>query len=76
MLSALASEPGRVFSPDELARHAWGVRYHAIRHRSRLVVTIKRLRDTLGGDAITAVAGGYRLSVPTWTVLEPVNATD
>jgi DNA-binding response OmpR family regulator len=72
VLSALMIEPGYVCSPDELARHAWGVDYHAVRHRSRLVVTIKRLRDALGGDTITAIAGGYRLSVPTWAVLEPV----
>ncbi|HSS00075.1 MAG TPA: winged helix-turn-helix domain-containing protein, partial [Kofleriaceae bacterium] len=72
VLWVLAMEPGRVYSPDDLAQHAWGVSYHAVRHRSRLVVTIKRLRDALGGDAIAAVAGGYRLSVAAWGVLEPI----
>jgi DNA-binding winged helix-turn-helix (wHTH) protein/tetratricopeptide (TPR) repeat protein len=71
VLSALLTEPGRVMSPDELARHAWGVGYHAVRHRSRLVVSIKRLRDELGGEFITSVGGGYRLAVHMWTVLEP-----
>jgi hypothetical protein len=37
------------------------------------VVSIKRLRDALGGDVITSVGGGYRLSVHMWTVLEPMN---
>jgi hypothetical protein len=32
VLSALLIEPGRVMSPDEFARHAWGVGYHAVRH--------------------------------------------
>jgi hypothetical protein len=70
MLTALLTEPGRVMSPDDLARRAWDVAYHAVRHRSRLVVTISRLRDVLGGDAITSVGGGYRLATPIWAVLE------
>jgi hypothetical protein len=69
----LRVEPGRVMSPDELAQHAWGVGYHAVRHRSRLVVSIKRLRDALHGEAFAAVDGGYRLSAPVWAVLEPIN---
>jgi len=73
VLSALLVEPGRVMSPDDLAQHAWGVPYHAIRHRSRLVVSIKRLRDALGGDVITAIGGGYCLSAHMWAVLEPTN---
>ena len=73
MLLALLTNPGRVTSPDELARHAWGVSYHAVRHHSRLVVSIKRLRDALGDGVIAAVGGGYRLSVDRWAVLEPVN---
>lgn len=71
VLSALLAEPGRVVSPDAVAQSAWGVKYHAIRHRSRLVVSIKRLRDALGSDLITAVDGGYRLSAHPWAVLEP-----
>jgi DNA-binding winged helix-turn-helix (wHTH) protein len=71
VFAALLTEPGRVMSPDELAHHAWGVGYHAVRHRSRLVVSIKRLRDALGGDVITSAEGGYALSVPRWAVLEP-----
>lgn len=73
VLLALLANPGRVTSPDELARHAWGVSYHAVRHHSRLVVSIKRLRDALGDGVIAAVGGGYRLSVDRWAVLEPVN---
>ena len=71
VLSALLPEPGRVVSPDELARRAWGVGYHAVRHRSRLVVSIKRLRDALGSDTIASVEGGYRLVPRAWAVLEP-----
>jgi RecA/RadA recombinase len=71
VLSALLTEPGQVVSPDQLARRAWGVGYHAVRHHSRLVVSIKRLRDALGGDAIASLDGGYRLAVEDWAVLEP-----
>lgn len=70
MLAALLAEPGRVMTPDELARRAWDVAYHAVRHRSRLVVTISRLRDALGDDAITSIGGGYRLAAPRWAILE------
>jgi DNA-binding winged helix-turn-helix (wHTH) protein len=76
VFAALITEPGRVMSPDELAHHAWGVGYHAVRHRSRLVVSIKRLRDALGGDAITSIGGGYALSVQGWAVLEPTTGPD
>jgi hypothetical protein len=51
-------------------RRAWGVDYHAVRHRSRLVVSIKRLRDALGAELIATVDGGYALTAPTWLVLE------
>jgi len=71
VFAALLTEPDRVMSPDELAHHAWGVGYHAVRHRSRLVVSIKRLRDALGGDVITSAGGGYALAVQKWAVLEP-----
>jgi RecA/RadA recombinase len=76
VLSALLVEPGQVVSPDQLARHAWGVGYHAVRHHSRLVVSIKRLRDTLGGDAIASLDGGYRLAAEAWAVLEPAPGPD
>jgi len=76
VLSALLTEPGHVVSPDELAQHAWGVGYHAVRHHSRLVVSIKRLRDALGGDAIASADGGYRLAAPSWAVLEPISAVE
>jgi hypothetical protein len=76
VLSALLTEPGQVVSPDQLARRAWGVGYHAVRHHSRLVVSIKRLRDALGGDAIASLDGGYRLAVEAWAVLEPAPGSD
>jgi tetratricopeptide (TPR) repeat protein len=72
VLSALLTEPGHVVSPDEVARRAWGVSYHPIHHRSRLVVSIKRLRDALGAELIEATNGGYRLCGGTWAVLEPI----
>lgn len=70
VLTALLAHPGQAVSPDDIARRAWGVDYHAVRHRSRLVVSIKRLRDALGAELIATVDGGYALTAPTWLVLE------
>jgi DNA-binding response OmpR family regulator len=75
LMSVLLTEPGRVRTADELAQHAWGIEYDAVRHRSRLVVSISRLRELLGAEMIAAVGGGYRLSVPNWAVLEPKTGT-
>lgn len=71
VLAALLIEPGRVVLPDELAQRAWGAPYHVIRQRSRLVVSINRLRAALRSDVIVTVGGGYCLSSQMWAVLEP-----
>jgi RecA/RadA recombinase len=73
VLSALLTSPGLVISPDAIARHAWGVGYDPRLLRSRLVVSIRRLRNALGGDVIISVDGGYRLHVHSWAVLEPID---
>jgi hypothetical protein len=40
----------RAFATGRGRATAWGVAYPAVRHHSRCVVSIKRLRDALGGD--------------------------
>jgi DNA-binding response OmpR family regulator len=71
LLVALASQPGRLVSREELDRLAWGAR-RPTREGRRIDVCVHRLRQRLGllGDAagvpwLTAVRGhGYRLVVP------------
>jgi DNA-binding response OmpR family regulator len=74
VLSALLTEPGQVVSPDQLARRAWGVGYHAVRHR----VAAERVAQPLDAHhepaVIASLDGDYRLAVESWAVLEPAPA--
>lgn len=71
LLVALARQPGRLVTREELDRLAWGAR-RPTREGRRIDVCVHRLRQRLGllGDAagvpwLTAVRGhGYRLVVP------------
>ena len=71
LLVALARQPGRLVTREELDRLAWGAR-RPTRDGRRIDVCVHRLRQRLGllGDAdgvpwVTAVRGhGYRLVVP------------
>ncbi|MBE5814988.1 MAG: response regulator transcription factor [Clostridiales bacterium] len=61
MMELFLSQPGRVFTRDQLCRHAWEggfVDDNTIR------VAVSRLRDKIGNDRIKTIRGlGYRLEV-------------
>ena len=61
LVRPLAESPGTVLSLDEIARHAWNVPYHRVRHHSRMVVTVKRVRELLGEERVRLREGGYEL---------------
>lgn len=58
-LAALLREPDETITDAELVRRIWDVEYHPVRHRSRVVVTIKRLRDIVGEARIVCTASSY-----------------
>ncbi len=73
VLGALAASPGAPVAVDTVVRRAWNVDYHPLRHRSRVVMSIARLRRLLGARAIGVAERGYRLMLgERWTVLEAV----
>lgn len=60
----------RWIEPAELARLAWQLDYHAVRHHSRLAMAVARLRELVGADLIESSRDGYRFRLPTrWMVL-------
>ncbi len=67
LLAQLASQPGRIFTREQLVRLIWGADYEG---DSRTIdVHIKRLRERFGSQAddfvITTMRGlGYKLEVP------------
>ncbi|MCU0620043.1 MAG: winged helix-turn-helix domain-containing protein [Gemmatimonadales bacterium] len=72
-LALLARAPGAVVPAEELVRGLWGLTYHRVKHHSRVVVAISRLRQSLGAATVAAAEGGYRLVVPdAWAVVEPL----
>ena len=72
MLAALSAPPGRIVPADELVHKVWGLTYHALRHRSRLVMSIARLRELIGGSTIETRQSGYRLMLGECRVLDSV----
>jgi|GEM_PF-4136189 len=58
-LAALLREPGETIADAELVRRIWDVEYHPVRHRSRVAVTIKRVRDIVGEGRIVCTASSY-----------------
>jgi DNA-binding response OmpR family regulator len=66
LLACLASEPGRVFTKQELVRRCWGERQPPARSRA-LDTQIVRLRRRLGAHArllVTVWSVGYMLTEP------------
>jgi len=71
LLSVLALQPGRVFSPGELLENVWGYEADDAAGRELLKVHIRRLRQKMraispeGADYIQSIRGfGYRLAPP------------
>lgn len=60
LLSALAADPGRVFTKEELLRRVWGFR--ALGATRTLDSHACRLRRKLGGAVVTVWGVGYRLA--------------
>lgn len=63
VLAALASRPGAVLSPEQLADAVWGDSL-PVTWAKNLQGCISRLRKALGADAIETSAHGYRLRLP------------
>jgi hypothetical protein len=58
-------------SPAELARSAWDLDYHAVRHHSRLAMAVARLRELIGSDFIESGRDGYRFKPPpSWLLVK------
>ncbi|HEY3359370.1 MAG TPA: hypothetical protein VGQ83_39335 [Polyangia bacterium] len=71
VLRPLARAPGARIPIAQLAREAWGLDYHPLRHQSRVAVAISRVRKALGDRLITMGPGGYGLVLPgTWAVVD------
>jgi DNA-binding winged helix-turn-helix (wHTH) protein len=70
LLACLADHEGKLVPAEVLYCTAWGAReYHPLRHRNRLYVALKRLRQALdeicgagGGELIETLPGGWRLA--------------
>jgi hypothetical protein len=72
VLGALADVPGFAVPVGAMVQRAWGIEYHPLRHRSRVVMAIARLRELLGPRAIVARESGYSLAAgDSWVVIEP-----
>ncbi|MBI5480754.1 MAG: hypothetical protein HY906_17985, partial [Deltaproteobacteria bacterium] len=75
MLAALAARPGTSVPIADLARAAWQVEYHPLRHYARVTMAISRLRSALGPTVIDGGKEGYVLVPPqAWAVLLPLAA--
>jgi hypothetical protein len=75
LLAALASAPGTWLTPAELALSAWRLDYHAVRHHSRLAMSVARLRELIGVETIEGGRDGYRLvEAKSWRVVRPLEA--
>lgn len=62
LLELFMSQPGRVFTKDQLFEHGWEDAYAVDDNTIR--VTISRLREKIGNDRIKTIRGlGYRLEV-------------
>ncbi|MDX1409117.1 MAG: response regulator transcription factor, partial [Saprospiraceae bacterium] len=62
ILMLLSSQPGKVFSRDEIFRRVWGYS-ESIASRT-IDVHISKLRDKIGGDMIRTLKGvGYKLDI-------------
>jgi predicted ATPase/DNA-binding SARP family transcriptional activator len=63
VLAALALEPGRIVTREQLVDWIWGQQPPAD-EANALQALVSRLRKTLPGGVIEADSGGYRLAVP------------
>src|SRR3981081_4675631 len=63
LLAALALEPGRIVTLEELGAWIWGQQPPADEVNA-LQALVSRLRRMLPGGVIEADSGGYRLAVP------------
>lgn len=66
VLAVLALSPGRPVGVDALVEQVWREQLGDLRNAA--AVSVSRLRKVLGGDAVVAEGGGYRLAVPPGSV--------
>ncbi|MDH5493232.1 MAG: hypothetical protein OEY14_14865, partial [Myxococcales bacterium] len=70
VVNALSTPPGSVVSVEQLVHAVWGEAHHPLRHRSRVSVSVARLRRLLG-DLVQGCEGGYRLAVVgPWAIID------
>jgi hypothetical protein len=73
VVRVLAAHAGTTVPVADLVSAAWGVAYHPIRHQSRVVMTVSRLREALGRGLVAGGKEGYALVLPAhWAVATPL----
>ena len=71
LLVAFVLSGDRWLTPAELAKNAWQLDYHAVRHHSRVAMAVARLRELIGADWIESGRDGYRFKLPkSWLVVK------
>jgi len=65
LLFLFASQPGAIFSKEEIVQKVWSVEYHPLRHDAALFTNIMRIRRLLGRDGAELIRvgeDGYRFT--------------
>ena len=65
LLFLFASQPGAIFSKEDIVQRVWGVEYHPLRHDAALFTNIMRIRRLLGRDGAELIRvgeDGYRFT--------------